>query len=326
MRRRQVADLDQVVVGLGPGPFTGLRVGVVTAQVLGHALGLELRGVCSLDVMAAQFAEQVRGVRGGHRRAAARGVLGALHLGRRTARRAEVSQPGDVPRLAAIGPQLILLRSTECGARSTRDGSGSPCGFGATLPDAGTRRCICAIPTPPSPPRPSRCCTTRVCGDDPLLPRSWGRRPRGPPGPPASIMVLERSGFPAPRAMERAVLARRAAGCERTVLDRPAHHPSGDRDQDTPPLTDLRGSSSSRTAAAGDCTTRSAGLSRGHTLTVRAAPRRRLRNKPTVTLYQRLGSDGSPSTELLRPGRHALILKFSSTGLASSPRTYDGAK
>src|SRR6266550_3634222 len=38
----QVSDLEQVVVGLGPGPFTGLRVGVVTAQVLGQVLGLEL--------------------------------------------------------------------------------------------------------------------------------------------------------------------------------------------------------------------------------------------------------------------------------------------
>ena len=52
----QVSDLEQVVVGLGPGPFTGLRVGVVTAQVLGQVLGLELRGICSLDVVAAQFA------------------------------------------------------------------------------------------------------------------------------------------------------------------------------------------------------------------------------------------------------------------------------
>ena len=51
----RMADLDQLIVGLGPGPFTGLRVGVVTAQVLSYALGLELRGVCSLDVLAAQF-------------------------------------------------------------------------------------------------------------------------------------------------------------------------------------------------------------------------------------------------------------------------------
>src|SRR5215207_882056 len=56
-----MTDLDQLIVGLGPGPFTGLRVGVVTAQVLSFALGLELREVCSLDVLAAQFVAASRG-------------------------------------------------------------------------------------------------------------------------------------------------------------------------------------------------------------------------------------------------------------------------
>ena len=49
-------DLGQLIVGLGPGPFTGLRVGVATARVLSYVLQLELRGICSLDVLAAQFA------------------------------------------------------------------------------------------------------------------------------------------------------------------------------------------------------------------------------------------------------------------------------
>ncbi|RIK14537.1 MAG: tRNA (adenosine(37)-N6)-threonylcarbamoyltransferase complex dimerization subunit type 1 TsaB [Acidobacteria bacterium] len=45
--------LTAVVCGVGPGPFTGLRVGVVTALVLAHGLGLPAPdGVCSLDALA----------------------------------------------------------------------------------------------------------------------------------------------------------------------------------------------------------------------------------------------------------------------------------
>ncbi len=46
-------DLTGVAVGVGPGPYTGLRVGVVTARVLGAALDIPVYGVCSLDVIAA---------------------------------------------------------------------------------------------------------------------------------------------------------------------------------------------------------------------------------------------------------------------------------
>ncbi|WP_300603542.1 tRNA (adenosine(37)-N6)-threonylcarbamoyltransferase complex dimerization subunit type 1 TsaB [Trebonia sp.] len=46
-------DLTGVAVGVGPGPYTGLRVGVVSARVLGFALGIPVYGVCSLDVIAA---------------------------------------------------------------------------------------------------------------------------------------------------------------------------------------------------------------------------------------------------------------------------------
>ena len=43
------ADLAAIVAGLGPGPFTGLRVGLVTAAGMAQALGIPTYGVCSLD-------------------------------------------------------------------------------------------------------------------------------------------------------------------------------------------------------------------------------------------------------------------------------------
>ncbi|MCZ2848396.1 tRNA (adenosine(37)-N6)-threonylcarbamoyltransferase complex dimerization subunit type 1 TsaB [Modestobacter sp. VKM Ac-2978] len=43
--------VEAFVVGLGPGPFTGLRVGVVTAAALGDAIGTTVYGVCSLDAV-----------------------------------------------------------------------------------------------------------------------------------------------------------------------------------------------------------------------------------------------------------------------------------
>lgn len=47
-----VADVTLVACGVGPGPYTGLRVGVVTARTLGFVLGVPVVGVCTLDVLA----------------------------------------------------------------------------------------------------------------------------------------------------------------------------------------------------------------------------------------------------------------------------------
>lgn len=53
---RSLADLTAVVVGVGPGPFTGLRVGVATGATLAEVLGIPVTGACSLDAVAAAWA------------------------------------------------------------------------------------------------------------------------------------------------------------------------------------------------------------------------------------------------------------------------------
>ena len=48
---------NQVVVGMGPGPFTGLRVGITFAQTFALARNIEVIGVCSLDAISIDQAE-----------------------------------------------------------------------------------------------------------------------------------------------------------------------------------------------------------------------------------------------------------------------------
>jgi len=50
------ADLTEITVGIGPGPYTGLRAGLVTGTVLGSALRIPVGGICTLDVIAAAVA------------------------------------------------------------------------------------------------------------------------------------------------------------------------------------------------------------------------------------------------------------------------------
>jgi len=51
----EISEITDVVVGVGPGPFTGLRVGLVTAAVFAHARNIPIHGICSLDAIAFDY-------------------------------------------------------------------------------------------------------------------------------------------------------------------------------------------------------------------------------------------------------------------------------
>jgi tRNA threonylcarbamoyl adenosine modification protein YeaZ len=99
-------DLTAVVVGTGPGPYTGLRVGLVTARVLAAVLGIPAHGVCTLDAIA---------------HAAVGAAAGREFLVATDARRKEV----------------YWARYSAAGQRILGPAVGSPAGLDPALPAAG---------------------------------------------------------------------------------------------------------------------------------------------------------------------------------------------
>lgn len=96
-------DLDAVVVGCGPGPFTGLRVGMATAAAFAQALSIPVRGVCSLDAIGVDTAGEVLVVTDARRRE----VYWARYRDGVRTGGPEVCGPDDVPReglVAVAGP------------------------------------------------------------------------------------------------------------------------------------------------------------------------------------------------------------------------------
>jgi tRNA threonylcarbamoyl adenosine modification protein YeaZ len=107
-----LSELTDVVVGLGPGPYTGLRVGIVTARVLAEIAGARLHGVCTLDVIAAEHADTEAPARGEFV-VATDARRKEVYWARYAADGSRLDGPSvtaadDVPRLPTVGPGTLL--------------------------------------------------------------------------------------------------------------------------------------------------------------------------------------------------------------------------
>lgn len=128
---RERTDVTDVAVGVGPGPFTGLRVGLVTARTLALAWGARVHGVCSLDVIAAQA---VAGGLGGEFLVATDARRREVHTARYVAdddgvRRTagpDVQAPADVhPDVPVVGSGTRLYPDLLGGVREPLDVDGA---------------------------------------------------------------------------------------------------------------------------------------------------------------------------------------------------------
>ena len=171
-------DLDAIASGAGPGPYTGLRVGLVTARVLGSALGVPAYGFCTLDVIAADAVAA----------AAGREFLVATDARRR---------------------ELYWARYSGSGARLSGPGVAAPAALPAGLPVAGEGAHAYpgslgeAIPPRyPSAGTAARWCARRLAAGQPLGPPDplYLRRPDArAPGTPKSVLAAPaRSGAVTP--------------------------------------------------------------------------------------------------------------------------------
>jgi tRNA threonylcarbamoyl adenosine modification protein YeaZ len=100
-----MADLTAVVVGCGPGPFTGLRVGMATAAAYGHALEVPVHGVCTLDAIGGQSSGEVLVVTDARRRE----VYWARYRDGVRVDGPAVNAPTDVP----VGPAQAVAGSPD---------------------------------------------------------------------------------------------------------------------------------------------------------------------------------------------------------------------
>jgi tRNA threonylcarbamoyl adenosine modification protein YeaZ len=103
----EISEITDVVVGVGPGPFTGLRVGLVTAGVFAHARNIPIHGICSLDAVAFDYAKPCVVVTDARRKE----LYWARYEGKRIGE-PQVSKPEDLltqfPNTEFVGPGAQL--------------------------------------------------------------------------------------------------------------------------------------------------------------------------------------------------------------------------
>ena len=131
-------DLTAIGVGVGPGPFTGLRAGLVTARTLGFVLDVPVYGVCTLDVLAVEAADT--------------GAVTGEFVVATDARRKEV----------------YLASYDETGARLDGPGVGRPADVATERPvvGAGAQLYPEAFPHPAGPTMPSAGWLARVVAEE----------------------------------------------------------------------------------------------------------------------------------------------------------------
>jgi tRNA threonylcarbamoyladenosine biosynthesis protein TsaB len=158
-------DLTGIAVGVGPGPFTGLRIGLVTARTLGAVLGVPVQGVCSLDIIAAAVS-----------------VAGRFVVATDARRREVYWAAYDGSRSRTDGPAVV-----------------APADVATELPAAGTGALLYSDAfghsIEPEYPSAGALCAAIIAGQVEILPPDplYLRRPDAtPPGPRKSVLTHRR--------------------------------------------------------------------------------------------------------------------------------------